>query len=423
MKPLTLEQKPSASSISPGSAIKNFLPFLLALFLIAVVLQVDLFLAILYFLAAVYVLSRLWVGQMMPSLRVGRRFVGRAFHGEKVAVELTVNNTGRLPILWLEVHESMPVSLVSPPFYREVISLSPREQRTLRYELTGRRRGYYSIGPLRLRSGGVFGVHSNFISEVAPTHLIVYPQVLPLQQLGLPTHSPLVALTARSPLFEDPSWVMGVRDYQRGDSPRRIHWTATASAGRLLVKQYRPSIARETLIFVDMNRDGYEVDQRFTAPELAIVTAASIANHVVTLDKLPAGLATEGLDPLTETVVRFFLPPRSGRAQLMNMLEVLARVEVESVTPMPELLRREGVQLSWGATLVVITGKETDELFSTLVYLRRTGFAVTLVLVQPGKPSAELRQRAALMGVSVCQVWRERDLRAGLGEPALGVRP
>jgi uncharacterized protein (DUF58 family) len=217
-------------------------------------------------------------------------------------------------------------------------------------------------------------------------------------------------LPAQAPLFEDPARVTGVRDYQRGDSPRRIHWTATASAGRLLVKQYQPAIARETLVCLDLDEQNYPWRQRYTATELAIVVAASVANHIIVREGLAVGLATEAQDPLLEDQVRFFLPPRSERDHLMRLLEVLARVQVASGTSFVELLRRESVRLAWGATLLVVTGSESAALFDILVYLRRAGFAVALVLVQPGRPSAELQQRAGLLKLPVHRVWRERDL-------------
>jgi uncharacterized protein (DUF58 family) len=219
-------------------------------------------------------------------------------------------------------------------------------------------------------------------------------------------------LATRVPLFEDPTRVIGVRDYQRGDSPRRIHWTATASAGRLLVKQYKPAIARETLICLDLSEESYAARERYTATELAIVVAASVACHVVNQERLAVGLATEAHDPLLKGRARFFLPPRSERAHLMGLLEVLARVQVTTTTPFADWLRRESVRLPWGTTLAVITGRESADLFDTLVYLRRAGFAVALVLVQPGRPSVELRKRAELLNVPVHRVWDERDLEA-----------
>ncbi len=390
--------------------MRDFVPFLLILFIIAVLLRVDFFFTIAYLFFAVYLLSRLWTRRTVQRLRVQRRFVNRAFPGDRVTVDLTVQNAGWLPVPWLEVHESLPVRLTVPPFHREVISLGPRERHHFAYTLNCRQRGYYPIGPLMMETGDLLGLARHTLTRVAPEHIIVYPRVIPLQRLGLPTRSPLVALPARSHLFEDPARVMGVRDYQRGDSPRRIHWTATASTGRLLVKRYQPAIARETLICLDLDRNDYGQRQRYTATELAIVVAASIANHIVVREGLPAGLATEAQDPLLDRQARFFLPPRSERAHLMSLLEVLARVQITSAAPFVNLLRRESVNLPWGATLAVITGRESEPLFDTLVYLRRAGFAVALILVRSPPPSAELQKRAALLGVPTHRVWYERDL-------------
>ena len=412
--------------------MRNFVPFLLILFLIAAILRVDFFFTIVYLFSAVYLLSRLWMGRTVERLRAERRFTDHAFTGDRVPVEVSVQNAGWLPIPWLEVHESLPSDLAVPPFHRQVLSLGPRQRRQLRYTLHCRRRGYYPIGPLTMQTGDLLGIVRQRRIEVAAKHVIIYPRVVPLQQLGLPTRSPLVALPARTPLFEDPARVMGVRDYERGDSPRRIHWTATASAGRLLVKQYQPAIARETLICLDLGYEGYGHRQRYTASELAIVAAASIANHIVSKEGLPVGLLTQARDPLLDDTVRFLLPPRSERAHLMSLLEVLARVQLATETPSPDegersgtspdkgkrsgrfadLLRRESVNLTWGATLAVITGRESEELLDTLVYLKRAGFAVALILVQPARPTPALQGRADLLGVPVHRVWAEQELEA-----------
>jgi uncharacterized protein (DUF58 family) len=387
--------------------MRRFVPYLLLLFIIAVFLRVDFFFTIVYLLLAVYLLSRLWTRRASRQLNTERLFPNRAFSGDQTRMRLTVSNDGWLPVPWVRVHESLPVELSAPPFLREVISLGPHGQRSLTTTLDCRRRGYYEIGPLRLEAGDLLGVISPCRVDVESEHCIVYPRVLPLQELGLPTRSPLVALRACTPLFEDPARIMGVRDYQHGDSPRRIHWTATASAGQLLVKQYEPSIARETLVYLDLTLENYEGRRRYTATELAITVAASIANHIVVNEGLPVGLATEGWDPLSEEKVRFFLPPRSERAHLMDLLEVLARVEVAEATSFPDLLRRESVKLPWGATLAVIAGRESEALFDTLVYLRRAGFAVALILVQPTYMSEGLRRRADLLRMPVHHVWEE----------------
>lgn len=390
--------------------MKNFLRFLIILLLLAAFLRVDFFFKVVYFFFAVYLLSRLWTRNTLDHIEITRTFTDRAFLGDKVPVTLDVYNNSRLPIPWLEVNEGLPVQLSTPPFYHIVISLASHENRRLEYTLNCRRRGYYPIGPLRLQSGGLLGFAQEMQGEVEPAHMIVYPKVVPLQKLGLPTRSPQVKLPANSLLFEDPARIMGVREYEPGDSPRRIHWPATATTGDLLVKQYEPAIARETLICLDMDEEHYERGKRFTATELAITIAASIAQHVIIKEGLPAGIVTEAYDPLINQAVRLRRPPRSERVHMMNLLEVLARIQVTTDVPFAQLVRHETVDLSWGSTVTVITGSERSNLFDTLLQLRRSGFAPTLILVQPGRTSEDLRKRSELLNVPVHRFWDERDL-------------
>lgn len=397
----------------------NLVPFLLALFLLAAVLRIDTYFSLLYLLAGTYLLGRIWSRQSMRQLQTDRRLVSRAFPGEKINVELRVRNDGWLPVPWVEMHDSLPVDMISPPFYRQVLSLRPHQERRFAYTLNCSKRGYYLIGPMIWRTGDLLGFIPQRAGYRQAQYIIVYPRIVPLQKLGLPTRSPLASLPAPAPLFEDPTRIAGVRDYQVGDSPRRIHWTATASVGRLMVKRYQPAIARETLIFLDLDQADYDIQRSYVATELAIITAASLANHIIVQEDLAAGLATQARDPLQEDdVVTLSLPPQRERAHLMGILEVLARAQAyrlqperaDKGIPLADFLRSESVRLSWGATIVLITGRETPELYDSLLYLRRQGFAVALVLIMPAPPDDAIKARAAGLGLPVYRVWREQEL-------------
>jgi uncharacterized protein (DUF58 family) len=389
--------------------VSRYLFFLLVLFVIAAILRIDFFFTIGYLLFGLFVLGRLWIQRGLKGMRLTRSFTGRAFTGDDVLVRVTLHNTGRLPVPWVQTHESLPVELIAPPFHREVFSLAAGEQRYFEYELHCRRRGVYPLGPLRAQAGDLLGLEPAQQVELAPEPMVVYPQVVAMARLGVPTHSPLVALPAGMPLFEDPARVTGVRDYQRGDSPRRIHWTATASAGRLLVKQYQPAIARETMLCLDMALEGYGLRRRYEASELAVVVAASLANHIIVRERLPVGLTTEAADGQSERATQFFLPARRERGHLMSVLEALARVQLAQAQPLAERLRHVRARLAWGTTLIAITGAAGDDLFDSLATLRHAGLVVALVLVQAEVTTAT-QARARLLGVPIRQVWREKDL-------------
>ena len=393
--------------------MQNLVAIVLGLFLLAAFLRIDFYFSVVYLLAAVYLLSRIWTRYAWQHLTVQRRFVNRAFPDELIPVEVQVRNTGKIPIPWVEVQDSLPIELITPPFYREVITLGAQQEHRFEYTLSCYKRGYYLIGPLSLQTGDMLGVTPHLTVKKDPEYVIIYPRVLPLEKLGLPTHSPLAVLPSPSPLFEDPTRIMGVRPYQIGDSPRRIHWTATAKTGELLVKRYQPAIARETLICLDLAAQSYEGKRFYEATELAIVAAASLANHIIIRERLAVGLATQALDPLQSETTQFSLPPRRERGHLMGILEILARAQTTPTPALPfaEFLRRESTHLSWGATVIAISGAEREDLYDSLVYLRHTGCAIALILVMPAPPK-DAYHRTATGKIPVYRVWREENLEA-----------
>lgn len=389
-------------------------PFVLVLFLIAILLRVDFFFTAVYLVAIAYILARLWGRYTLGQITVERRAPSHFFPGETVDVDLFIRYHGRLPIPWLEIHESLPVHLHSPPFVRRVFGMRPKSTSHIRYPLRGYRRGYYTIGPLTIRTGDPLGLAPTRQQQVGETAVIVYPRVLPIAQLDLPTRSPQALIPARIPLFEDPTHIVGMRTYRAGDPLRKIHWTATARAGTLLVKQYQPAIARETILCLDLVKEHYDPRYRFTATELAITTVASLANHMVVNEKLPVGLMTEARDPVADAYGEFFLLPSDERGHLMRLLDILARVETVESDTFLDLLQRRSIDFPWGATIIVVTGKEWEALFQMILHLRRIGFAVQLIVIQPTAISPTLRQRSEAMGIAVHRIWREIDLEQGL---------
>jgi len=389
--------------------MSDFFLFILILFAIAALLRIDFFFSVLYLFFGLYVLARAWTGRALQAIGHRRRFEDRAFLGERVTVELEITNQGLLPLPWLRIHECLPIELTTPNFFRRVLTLLPRERTSFSYQLHCRRRGYYPLGPLFLNTGDLFGLEERGAKGAKVDHLIVYPKIVPLERLGLPSRSPFVSLPSGPRLFEDPARVRGVRDYHAGDSPRHINWKTSASQGQLLVKQYEPAIAQEVAIFLNLNAAEYGRRRREAATELAIVVAASLANHLIGQCQA-VGLCTNGRDPLSREGQPVTLPPRKERAHLMGMLDILARIEAAETTPFVELLRREGRRLPWATTLVVITGREDETLFDALFQLRRAGFSAALILVDVrGRPSLTQR-RVEELGIPVHRVRSEEDM-------------
>ena len=389
------------------------LPFLIVLLAVAFVTRTDFFFYLLYALAGIYILGRVWARRSLAAVHLERRHDQRVFWGETFPVQVAVQNRSWLPVLWLRLHDTVPADLMPGTVFRRVISLLPRERLQLDYTMVGRRRGYYTIGPLVTLGGDLLGAASYEHSFQDDDHVIVYPKIVALRDLGFPSQSPFGTLPSRERLFEDPTRIRGVRDYQPGDSLRRMDWKTSARVGSLQVRRFEPAIALETAIFLNLNRPEYPQAHWRHATELGIVVAASVAVHLVE-KRQAVGLFTNGRDPLADVSNPTpSLPLRKGGAHLMHLLDLLACIEVASEgepVPFLDLLSRKSLGLPWGSTVIIVTAHEVEGLMDTLLAFRRRGLEVILALTCPDRGFNLTAQRAGQIGVQALRLWSEQDM-------------
>ncbi len=397
--------------------------FLIVLAFLAIFFKANFVLILTYLLIGVYFIGRWWGTRALKEVTGQRDAPSHVFYGEGITVKLTVRNQSILPVVWLQLQESFPVELrTNLRSLVEVISLRPKAVETYSYQLEGRKRGVYPIGPLFLSSGDIFGLADPETRQIPANFLTVYPKIIPLAQVNIPSRSPMGTLRHHQPIYEDPTRIRGKRDYISGDSLKNIDWKASASAGRLQVKLFEPSIALETAIFLNLNADDYERHSRIDASELAIVVSASLANWI-TRKKQSVGLFTNGVEPIikpdqnTPSLVSGLpfqnplpIPPRRGQSHLMSILEVLARVQVAETFPLTQMLFKEATNLAWGTTLIVITPKLDEAFFESLFYADRAGLKAVLIPCGPVVGVDEIRKRADYFGFPLYQVFNERDL-------------
>lgn len=374
----------------------------LILFLVALVLRSEFFFYLLYVIVGLQVFARLWARRSANRLTWRRTAPQAAFPGEALTVELEIKNNSLLPLPWLSLHESVPMSLRTPPAIREVLSLGAGERHTLTYTLVGRQRGFYRLGPLTLRTGDVLGLGERSIQAGTLDALTIYPQILPLHELGLPATLPYGTLATQQRLFTDPARPAGVRPYQPADGVRRIDWKSSAHSGTQLVRRYQPAIALETLIALAFSREEYGSRFAFDLMERALVAAASIAAFLNGRAQ-PIGFCTSGIDAATNAPA---LPISigAGRARLIEILGALGRLEVAQTGALLQVVQQATTQLGWGSTIVVITGQRDIPLLASLLPLRRRGLNIALVMTEP--TPAELAAPRA-HGIMTYGLWKD----------------
>ena len=334
----------------------------------------------------------------------------RAFHGENVSLTVEVSNAKALPLAWLEVEDTMPGAALqlAPPhttpshmpgrrLLTMLLSVRWYERVRRHYTVACGARGIHTFGPATLRTGDVFGLQTRELPVEHEDYLLVYPKLVPLEQLSLPSKNPFGDVPARHQwLFEDPLRTVGVREYRPDDSPRRMHWKATARTPtqELQAKVFEQTTTHRLYVVLNVNTSeenwswqGYDPE----ALEAAITTAASVANWA-TQHGLLVGLAANA--NLFHTTAPVRVAPSRDPRQLMNILEALATLVPMGSMPIESLVELESRELAYGTTVVVVTSVANDSLLAQMRPLRRRGHQPVLLLV-----SADERPVAPLDGL------------------------
>jgi uncharacterized protein (DUF58 family) len=388
----------------------------IALLAIGIAFQMGLLVYAMYVLLGVMLVSRylarVWVENVI-AVRECSRLTAQI--GDKVAVVVNISNAGKLPIPWLIVEDSVPKEALAqrPPRLSldgkriNILQLGAKAQKSLLYQVTFLMRGYYQIGPLLLESGDLFGLHRRYRLETKPHFVLVFPKVVPLQGYDLASRRPIGEVRLTHRLFEDPTRIAGVREYQHGDPLNRVHWRATARTGTLHCKMYEPSCIAGVTLLLDFHRSVYNPRSEPHRSELAVTAAASLANAVYQMGQ-QIGFVTNGRDAadrIQQEGIRHEFRSRSlaldkakmrdrsdrlrpvvvetrrGPEQLVRILEALARLELTEGLTFPQLVVEATSRLPRDATVVAILPAVSAETAISLGSLKRRGYAVTAILV------------------------------------------
>jgi uncharacterized protein (DUF58 family) len=335
-------------------------------------------------------LARVWANRSLDRVELERLLPERrAFPGESLRLTYRLHNRKAIPLPWLEVRDSLPESLSPddlrlPPsgvartnLYTRATRLAWYQRATWSLELPCRERGYYRLGPARLRSGDGFGLFTSQRDERDTVGVVVYPRTLSLPELGLPAARPLGERKGHQRIFEDPLRIAGVRDYQPGDPIRRIDWKATARRRQLQSRVYEPSTTQ--YLIVALNVDTLEHSWLGYSPELleaSIVVGASVARWAYEA-RYGVGLLANGSLPESDQHIN--IAPGRAPDQLNRILEALGGIGPMTTSSLATLLERRSHQLPLGVTLAVVTALMPDPLAAVLRRLHGSGQQVSVL--------------------------------------------
>jgi uncharacterized protein (DUF58 family) len=363
--------------------------------------------------------AALWVRLLHRPMRLRRTFGrGERLAGSDIPVALELDADGAAPSGSLVLREQ-----IARLGERETPLVRRHGRLRGRYVLRRVPRGRYPIESAQIVIEDPFGLERVEVELPAGASILVYPRLVDLDRLfsesGARTPEGRRLLMRRPTGFD----LHSVRDYEQGESLRRVHWPSTAKRGELMVKELEDSPRDETAVVLDAGATAVVGTPPDSSFELAVRAAGSILKSYASRGRR-ASLVVNAARPAYQRVHSF-----DGEWQ--RALDILAAVEPDGLSPVASLLADEAGPASRAIEVTVVTSALDNRLVERLAHraLARHGASVVYVdpvSFAPGHAGERLRPEVAAhllrlerSGVPVVVLRREDDLGARLGAAPL----
>jgi uncharacterized protein (DUF58 family) len=342
---------------------------------------------------AVFIQGRIFGVYGLRKVSYTRHFSERScYEGDEVQLVERIANVKLLPLPWLRLESLMDASLRFPrqdnfdiqegklmQNQKSFFSLMPYTSVTRKHRIVCAKRGCYDLNSVSLTCGDIFGMGSISKTLKLNVRLLVYPQLVPMDDIPLPSHSWQGDITVRRWILDDPFIIQGAREYRYGDPLNAVNWKATARSGQLQVHQRDFTSDHRLMIYLN-----FEVSEtmwsQVSDPELVeqgLRYAASLASDSIRRG-IPTGFGcNSGTVDAPKEAVR--VEPGTGGQHLELLLDTMAKVVVDRTMAIQTFLDQDLERGARRLDIVLISAYVSEVMQERIELLELADNAVRVV--------------------------------------------
>ncbi len=337
----------------------------------------------------------------MPRLQLTRRLPARAVCGVPFTVLYKIKNKRKyLPGLDLLAEPySMGRDFLRPDGL-EYFSLPANGERDITVRLTPTHRGICPLPCAIVESSFPFNIFKHAQSAGGDREqLLVHPAYQEMKHLLLHSagrREQAPRNTARKSQAGESLNFNGCREYQQGDSPRRIHWMATAKRNKLVVKEFQQENMASAAVFLDSG-DPITAAGNFTWKRLYKEATRDVASDVKKETEALISLGASIVYTLVSNNVHISHLSWGGHVHpcsmngspkdhLPQILDTLAMVTPERKNPVPEILVAVNELRREIEELYLVLQRYDDEIHNWIISLKANKMQVRCILLSNTPP-------------------------------------
>jgi uncharacterized protein (DUF58 family) len=323
----------------------------------------------------------------------------KIFAGIREVNTLVVSNPTLFPVHALSVIDYTDLNISTEQSHPSLISVPSYGEKRFDYLINGRKRGKYKTGPSIVKFKDLMGLFSFEYEFDTIKEIIVYPDIIKTVNIPFKSMQPLGAIKNRVPIFEDPSIITGLREYQLGDEIKRINWKISAKYDKFLVNTYQPTISSGSLIFLNLLETDYDYKNKEYYIERGIETAASLVSQFFLLRQDIAFVSNCRIDNEDNVLST---PLGKGKEHFSDILTQMAIMEPARKMRVSEAIGIAELSIPWGVSIYVLTPRLSEADLFQLVTFQKSGHTIVIINIGP-----EIRRDLSLWNVGFLSYYAE----------------
>ncbi|MDG5789563.1 DUF58 domain-containing protein [Evansella sp. AB-P1] len=323
------------------------------------------------------------------------------FEGEELKMIEEIVNRKLLPVPWLRLESKFSehlqfqtkstLDIAHDQFHRSLFSLLPFQKIKRHYYLKGEKRGHYWQKHVSMTSGDPFGLVNKKETINISAEVFVYPKLLSLDEIPLPSRSWQGDITVRRWIMEDPFIIAGVREYSYGDPMKTINWKATARTNTLQVSKNDYTADHHLMIYLnfDLTEDIWMPIQNEGLIETGISYAASIAQNAIE-QGISTGFGCNSyiIEPgaKVERIKKSVrVEPNYGSDHLHYLFQTMSKLKMDRSKSFNRFLEEDVTSKRRDTDILFITSMMTRKMEEHIWELEKEGNAVEILWLQDSK--------------------------------------
>lgn len=317
------------------------------------------------------------------------------YAGDTVEIVEVITNAKPLPVIWLRMESTIDASLQfhgvtgidihqgeKSQHHKSFFTLFPYRRIRRRHQVRCVKRGLYRMESVVMTAGDLLGIRTHSRKINLQANLVVYPAIIPMEEVPLPSHNWQGDLSVRRWIVDDPFIISGVRDYRDGDGMNQISWKATARTGRLQVYQrdYTADQRLVVLLNIEVTESMWDTVTDEALIEKGITYAATIISNAIS-QGMTAGFG-HNAHSLERTEATFRIPSHGGNEHLLTILEAMSRMQMKRKIAFHSMLDEELTEGSEKNDYMIITAHLTPIITDHIHRLRAMGHSVQVLSLE-----------------------------------------